>query len=65
MPKYRVCLQQYVEQIAVVEVEAETPEKAKALALDDADKATWTAGDDAYDVDCYAVMRGADIVWER
>ncbi len=63
--KYRVLLQQYVEQTASIEIEADTPEDAKDIALNRAAEAEWGPGDDAYDVDCYAVMDGAGIVWER
>jgi len=63
--KYRVLLQQYVEQVATIEIEADTPEAAKDEALLRGAEADWGAGDDAMDVECYAVMDGADMVWER
>jgi len=63
--KYRVLLQQYVEQVASMEIEADTPEDAKDEALLRGAEADWGPGDDAMDVECYAVMDGADMVWER
>ena len=63
--KYRVLLQQYVEQVAAMEIEADTPEDAKDEALLRAAEADWGAGDDAMDVECYAVMDGAGMVCER
>ena len=68
--KYRVLMQQYVEQVAAIDIEADTPEEARDLALNRAASAEWGPGDDAYDVDVYAVtvpvMDGvAAIVWER
>jgi hypothetical protein len=64
--KYTVLLQQYVENLARMEVEAETPEQARDIALREAHTAVWVGGTDAYDPDVYLVRdaTGAD-VWER
>ncbi len=64
----RVCLQQYVEQIATVDVAASNPEEAVKLALegDPGVTADWGPGDDAETVQVYAVLdRDNQPVWER
>lgn len=66
MPRFQVCLQQYVEQVTSVEIEAEDEQDAKDKALAMADTFEWKTGDDAYDVEAYAIL-DADgaVVWER
>lgn len=68
MAKFKVCIQQYVEMIAEIEVEAETPEAALRLAYD-ADPgvtAVWEHGDDALDVEAWCVLDAkGETVWER
>jgi len=61
---YRVCLQQYVEQVTTMEIEADSAEQAEDMALQLAPDANWEAGDDAYDVRCYQVenLETGDIV---
>lgn len=66
MAKFQVCIQQYVEKIATVEVEANTAEDAATLAkLEGGARAAWTDGDDSYSIAVYAVMQGDKVVWER
>lgn len=67
MPKFKVQLQQYVEKVAIVEVDAESVEAARDSALSfEAISADWQDGDDAYAVDAYAVLDEAgNTVWER
>lgn len=67
MPKFKVFLQQYVERVATVEVEASDANRAIQIAKTNlASQATWEDGDDAYSVDVYAVHDSAgDLVWER
>jgi hypothetical protein len=63
---FKVYMQQYVEQVTEVEVEAANIQEARTLAKDRADKATWTPGDDAYDVSVYGVANEAgELIWER
>lgn len=66
MPRFRVHLQQYVEEIATITVEASSPEEARTIALDRASDAIWSDGDDAYAAEAYAVRNSlGDLVWER
>lgn len=66
MPKFKVHLQQYVEKIATIEVEAVDEDDARNTAKTQAHKAEWIDGDDAYSVEVYAVHDGAgNLVWER
>ena len=65
MPKYKVYLQQYVEQIAEVEVEADDPDEAIWLATKNTSLIDWSEGDDAYDAEAYAVYANGMLVWER
>jgi hypothetical protein len=59
-------LQQYVEMTAVVEVEAATAEAARERALTElASCADWQPGDDAYDVEAFAIYEGERLIWER
>ena len=66
MPKYTVLLQQYVENLARMEVEANSPEDARNIALNRASEALWTAGEDAYDPEVYIVKdENNHEVWNR
>lgn len=69
MPKFKVCVQQYVEEIAHVMVEAETPEKAVEIAeqkLADGDIDNWRDGDDIIQAEAYAVLdETGESVWDR
>jgi hypothetical protein len=69
MPKFKVCVQQYVEEIASIWIVADTPEKAVALAeqeLADGNVDAWHDGDDIKDRDVYAVLDASgNSVWER
>jgi hypothetical protein len=66
MAKFKVYLQQYVEQIATVEIEAIDENDAISKAKDAADFATWEPGDDAYSVEAYGVANASgEMVWER
>lgn len=57
MPKFKVCVQQYVEMIASVVVEAATPEEAADMVEQDgASEFDWQDGDDAEDMRVYAVL---------
>lgn len=69
MTKFKVCLQHYVEKVATVEIEAGTPEEAKekgwALAANPPG-VKWGKGDDATEIEVYAVLdTDGEIVWER
>lgn len=69
--KYQVCVQQYVEEITSIEIEADTSEQAAAIGqqmLNDGnvDVEAWVAGDDITGRDVYAVLDpGGETVWER
>lgn len=67
MPKFKVYLQQYVERVAIVEVEASDAGMAAQIAKTNLDSsATWEDGDDALSVDIYEVQDAAgQTVWER
>jgi hypothetical protein len=72
MPKYRVLVQQYVEQVGEFEIEADTLEDAedKASMADlyfaVRDGSGWREGDDCYKAEMYAIMdESGDLVWER
>ena len=66
MPRFKVHLQQYVERVTTVEVEADDESAAVIEAKSKASRADWVDGDDAYAVDVYAVHDGnGNIVWER
>jgi hypothetical protein len=66
MPKFKVFLQQYVEQVAVLEIEADDPQEARDLALNRASEANWQDGDDMYAADVYCVKdMNNNEVWER
>jgi hypothetical protein len=66
MAKFTVHLQQYVEQVATLEIEAATPEEARDIAITSAPSATWTEGDDAEKASVFAVHDTAgNLVWER
>jgi hypothetical protein len=66
MAKFKVLLQQYVEMLTEIEVEAHDEQDARTIAYTMADGATWTDGDDAYKVEAYAVKdESGNPVWER
>lgn len=66
MPKFKVHLQQYVEKVATVEIEASDAGMAAQIAKRDAHLADWQDGDDAYSVSVYAVHdEKGDVFWER
>ena len=63
---FTVCLQQYVERVAHIRVEADDPIKAVQIAKNSCDDAIWTDGDDAYAVDVYAVLDADEKnIWSR
>lgn len=60
MPRFKVCVQQFVEEIAEIEVEADTPENAarqvdEALNSYDYDEPDWRDGDDVQNRRIYAI----------
>lgn len=64
--KVKVHLQCYVEQCAVMEVEADTVKQAIDIALTDAAEAAWVEGDDAYDTTVYCVTdMNNEVIWEQ
>jgi cytochrome c biogenesis factor len=70
MKTYKVCVQEYVEQIATVEVEAATAREARQKVRDMRStrwqEFQWKEGDDATGWDIYAVLNSNDeTVWER
>lgn len=65
MAKFKVHLQQYVERVATVDVEAEDEGAAIAAAKIEAMKAKWQDGEDAYTVDAYAVCDASGNIIER
>lgn len=68
MPKFKVCVQQFVEQIGVVEIEAATPEDAVQAYKGDrtGHDVVWQQGEDTQPSDAYAVMDATGAtVWER
>lgn len=69
MPKFRVCLQQYIERVAAVEVEADTPEQAKEIGwarVACPPGVEWEDGDDASEIEVYAVLdTDGEVVWGR
>jgi len=67
MPKFKVHVQQYVERVATVELEATTPDQARALFMSGHgwDDIKWEPGDDAQPARVYAIADGSDeIVWQ-
>ena len=64
MPKFTVYLQQYVEQTASLEIEADSAEEARDKALSNAPSADWDLGDDAYAAEVYRIEE-IKTVWER
>jgi hypothetical protein len=66
MPKFKVLLQQYVEEVAEMTVTAPDVQTAIAFAKAHADEADWSDGDDSYGVACWAVYDASgDPVYER
>ena len=70
LTRYKVYVQQYVEQVTEIEIDAETPEHAidRVLSYDGEYivNATWEPGDDCYDADVYMVKDSeGNEVWER
>ena len=68
MPKFKVHIQQYVEMLTTVEVEATDENEARiwAMGTDPGITAEWGKGDDCYSADAYAVEdKDGIIVWER
>jgi hypothetical protein len=72
MPRFKIHVRQYVEEVAYIYVEAETPEAAIAKAsegdlrdlCDDAN--TWANGGDALDAEIYSVLDAdGNEVWAR
>ena len=68
--KYQVCLQQYVEQTAMVTVFAASIEDAIKVAEEkmrsDNFSIDWSEGDDAIDQEAYAVRDSTgEVIWER
>lgn len=61
MPKFKVLLHQYVQEIAEMEIEAATAQEARDIALKDASEAIWQEGDDSYSVECYGVKDAAGL----
>lgn len=71
MPKFKVHVQQYVERVATIIVEAENSEDAadsaaRILKYNTRKRIRWTEGDDAERAEVYAVANMKnEIVWER
>lgn len=69
MPKFKICVQQFVEETAALEIEADTAEQAVAIAerkLSAGEIDNWSAGDDITDREVYAILdKHGDAVWER
>lgn len=68
MPKFRVHVQQYVEETATVIIEADTPEAAAAKYNDAPHdfEPDWSDGDNIIDREAYSVTdKRGDILWER
>ena len=67
MPKYRVKLQQFSEELAEVEVEADNPAEAAEVAIDAAadGEANWEDGDHCTDLQAIEVYdESYKLVWE-
>jgi len=65
MAKFKVFLHQYVEEVAVMEIEAADATSARDMALNRAPEADWTAGDDSYSPEVYLVTdQNNECVWE-
>lgn len=62
MAKFKVYVHQYVEMLAVIEVEADDQHDASDHALRDLSLAEWSAGDDAYKARVYQVDDAAGTV---
>lgn len=65
MPKFIVKCQQYVEEVAEVEVEAETYQDAVKQVIDDDFDVDWSDGNDSYEPEVYLVTEGGVTVWDR
>jgi len=68
MPKFIVFCQQYVEQVATIEVEADSYEQAveQVMNNDLMVTALWVEGDDMYEPEIYLVKDDKDeTVWDR
>lgn len=69
MPKFKVLVQQYVEEQATLEIEAATAEEAMVKGHDmlrNGEVEDWHDGDDIKDDEVYSVLDANDnIVWER
>jgi hypothetical protein len=69
MKKFKVHVQQYVEETATVEIEADTVEEAVDIAhrmLRNGEVEDWSDGDDTINSDVYAAMdEDGELAWER
>lgn len=70
MPKFKVHVQQYVEEVATVEIDAETAEEAVAKVeqgvWSGAIEPDWRDGDDAQRAEAYSAHDAKDnVVWQR
>lgn len=66
MPKFKVHLQQYVEEVATMEIDAPDEKTARDIAKDRACEADWSDGNDADPAEVYAVHDENDnLIWER
>lgn len=69
MPKFKVHVRQFVEELAELEIEAEDAESAVTKAqslMDDFAVDTWEDGSDIRDEEVYCVRDAAgDVVWEN
>lgn len=68
MPMFKVCVQQYVEETAIVEVEAKNAAEAEDLVdqmLRDGDVDGWEDGDDIIDRRVYSILDEAGNVVEE
>jgi hypothetical protein len=65
LPKFKIHIRQYVEEVADVEVKAATVEEAIENALRDAGEADWRDGDDITDAEACAVENDkGKVVWK-
>ncbi len=65
MPKFTVHLEQYVQEVATIEVEADNIEAAISLAFEERHEADWCDGEGSRDMQAYRVENATgEVVWE-
>lgn len=65
MPKYKVFLHQYSEEIAEVEVEADSVAEAADLGVEESSDADWSDGDQTIGLSAYEVLdENGKVVWK-